>query len=65
MAAYRVVFHGDDDEPVAESTFEHPHDDAAIDAAGRHAHPHAIKVWQGGRLVAHFPSEGRPPRRRF
>jgi len=33
-----------------------PHDDAAIDSVGRIDHPHEIKVWQGGRLVAHFPA---------
>jgi len=31
------------------------HDDDAIDHAGRGGHPNEIKVWQGERLVAHFP----------
>ena len=30
-------------------------DDDAIDHAGRLGHPNEIKVWQGERLVAHFP----------
>jgi hypothetical protein len=40
------------------SAFEH--DDAAIDWAGRLDHPYEIKVWQAGRLVAHFPALRRP-----
>ncbi|HVM98567.1 MAG TPA: serine hydrolase domain-containing protein [Caulobacteraceae bacterium] len=31
-------------------------DDHAIDHAGRIGHPHEIKLWQGERLVAHFPA---------
>jgi hypothetical protein len=30
-------------------------DDAAIDHAGWIDHPHALKVWRSGRLVADFP----------
>jgi hypothetical protein len=55
MAAYRIIFHDEDGEPIAESGAEHPDDDAAIDHAGRHTHPHEMEVWQGDRFVARLP----------
>ena len=59
MAPYRIIFHDEDGEPVAESVAEHAHDDAAIDHAGSLGHPHEINVWQQERHVARFPPVAR------
>ncbi len=65
MAAYRIDLHDERGAVVHQHHQSFDHDDAAIDHAGRMAHPHALKVWQGDRLVAHFPPPGwRPPHRR-
>jgi len=61
LAAYRIVFHDEDGQPVAESAFEHPDDQAAIDHAERHPHPHEMHIWQAGRLVARLPPWPRIP----
>lgn len=60
MGAYRITFHDEGGEPVAESGAEHPHDEAAIAAAGAHPHPHEMMLWEGDRLVAHFPARDPP-----
>ena len=62
MPPYRIIFHDEAGEPVAESIVSHPNDDAAIDQAGSHPHPHEMHVWQGGRFVALVPPW--PDRRR-
>jgi hypothetical protein len=56
MAPYRIELHDQAGAVVAEQNRLFEHDDAAIDHAGRIDHPHAMKVWQGERLVAHFPA---------
>jgi len=56
MAPYRIEFHDADGEVQAEKIALFEHDDAAIDHAGRIDHPDELKVWQGDRLVAHFPT---------
>jgi hypothetical protein len=52
---YRIIFHDEADEPLGESVVDLPHDDAAIDLAGAHIHPHPIHIWQGDRFVARIP----------
>lgn len=56
MAPYRIDLHDENGIVREEHTQLFARDDDAIDEAGRMAHPHEIKVWQGERLVAHFPS---------
>jgi hypothetical protein len=55
MAPYAIDLH-DEGGAVRETRSDwFADDDAAIDHAGHIGHPHEIKVWQGERLVAHFP----------
>jgi hypothetical protein len=60
VAPYTINLHDECGDLRARRTLHLAHDDAAIDRAGRLDHPHEINVWQGDRLVAHFPS-GRSP----
>jgi hypothetical protein len=62
MASYTIHFLGPDSGVVATDVRWFEHDDQALDAVGRSAHPHEILVRQGERLVARFPSW--PPERR-
>ena len=55
MAPYRIELHDDRGAVMSEQHQMFEHDDAAIDHVGKIAHPHAMKVWQADRLVAHFP----------
>jgi hypothetical protein len=59
MAFYRIIFHDEEGEPVAESTTVMPDDDTAIDHAGAHRHPHEMHVWQGDRFIARVPPSPR------
>jgi len=55
MAPYRIELH-DETGAVRQVHTDLSHDDdAAIDHAGRFAHPHEINVWQEQRHVARFP----------
>jgi hypothetical protein len=62
MAAYRIIFRDKGGEPVSESMTEHPDDDAAIDHAGGHSHPHEMHLWRGDRFVARVPPWSSEPR---
>ncbi|HWF75714.1 MAG TPA: hypothetical protein VN694_00935 [Caulobacteraceae bacterium] len=55
MAAYKIVFHNADGEPVAESSVDQPDDDTAVTHATRHSHPYILQVWRGVDLVAAVP----------
>jgi len=55
MAPYNIDLHDADGALQERRRQWFPDDDAAIDYAGAIEHPHALKVWQAGRLVAHFP----------
>jgi len=59
MAPYTIDLHAPDGSVGERRTIWFIHDDEAIDHAGQIDHPHAIRVWQGGRMVAHFPPESR------
>jgi hypothetical protein len=63
MSPYRIELHDANGAVIAEQTELFEHDDAAIDHAGRINHRDALKVWQGERLVAHFPPLQSPPLR--
>ena len=60
MAAYKIVFHNAEGEPMAESSVDQPDDDTAITQAARHRHPYILQVWRGADLVAAVPA--RPER---
>jgi hypothetical protein len=56
MAPYTIDLH-DAEGAIRETRSQmFAHDDDAIDHAGRIEHPHEMRVWQGERLVAHFPT---------
>jgi hypothetical protein len=55
VSPYRIELLSETGELREVRTEMHPHDDAAIDRAGRIGHPHEINVWQGDRHVARFP----------
>ena len=55
MAPYRIELHDEYDAIVGERHMLCAHDDEAIDRAGWIEHQHAMRLWQGDRLVAHFP----------
>ena len=59
MALYRIsLLAAGTDSPRGDGKIDCEHDGlAAIDHAGAFDHPHEIHVWEGERLVAHFPSE--------
>ncbi len=57
MTLYRICLIAADGSLHHESEIDCQHDDAAIDHAGSLNHPHEIQVWEGRRLVAHFPDE--------
>ena len=56
MAPYTIDLHDERGEVRERRNALFAHDDDAIDHAGRLGHSHEIKVWQGERLVAHFPA---------
>jgi hypothetical protein len=56
MAPYTIDLHDEDGALCEVRSQVFAHDDDAIDHAGGIDHPHEIKVWQGERLVADFPS---------
>lgn len=58
MAPYTFHLHDADGDLKEVRSALLAHDDAAIDHAGKLGHAHEIKVWQGERLVAHFPPVG-------
>jgi hypothetical protein len=55
VAAYKIVFHDANGEPLAESSVEQPDDDSAVTHATRHRHPYILQVWRGADLVAAVP----------
>ena len=61
MAPYNFDLYDEDGNLREVRTALFAHDDDAIDHAGRLPHPHEIKVWEGARLVAHFPPVRRGP----
>ena len=58
MALYHIDLHDSADGLQERRTHRFADDDAAIDHAGEIDHPHAIRVWRRGQLVAHFPPAG-------
>jgi len=64
MAPYTIDLHDANEAVVDKRHGLFACDDDAIDHAGKIAYPHSIRVWQGERLVAHFPAVGTglPPR---
>jgi hypothetical protein len=60
MTLCRICLMAADGSLHAESKLDCEHDDAVIDHAGRLDHPHEIRVWEGERLVARFPSKMAP-----
>jgi len=57
MSPYRIELYDADGVVVAERTELFEHDDDAIDHVGRIDHADALQIWQGPRLVAHFPTQ--------
>ena len=55
MAPYRIELHDGEGSVKTERRALFEQDDDAIDYAGEIGHPYAMEVWQGERLVAHFP----------
>lgn len=55
MAPYRIDLHDETDNVKDRLHGMFERDDAAIDHAGKITHRHAMKVWQGDRLIAHLP----------
>jgi hypothetical protein len=55
MVPYRIDLHDKDGAVIEVRRMLCAHDDEAIDRTGWIDHPHAMKLWQGDRLVAHFP----------
>jgi len=55
MAPYAIDLHDQHGNVRERLTAVFARDDDAIDYAGQLQHPSEIKVWQGDRLVAHFP----------
>jgi hypothetical protein len=62
VAPYRIELHGEAGEVREVHADLFASDDDAIDHAGRIGNAYAMKVWQGSRLVAHFPAVGQPHR---
>jgi len=62
MAPYCIALHDEDGSTREVRSHLFACDDDAIDHAGKIGHPHEMKVWQGDRLVAHFPSMRTVPR---
>jgi len=56
MAPYRIILLKADGSVKEEQRREFANDDQAIDATGWSSHPHQIRIEQGSRLVAEFPS---------
>jgi len=55
MALYQIRLLGADGSIESEDAIEFPDDDAAIEHAGDHAHPHIIEIWEDERLVGRAP----------
>ena len=55
MPAYRVTFLDEDECAIRTEALTAGSDDDAIDQIGRSAHPYAIDIHDGDRLVVRFP----------